>query len=185
MHLSKRFLMLALAAMAVAAFAVPASASAHSGTCVFEGVAGNISPGVMLVGGSGDYDFSTPAGSETTKCEMDGSGMQTSSIASVGQFTNTVCGTGTAWSGFNNPVNSPADSTTINAGGGTAEITSSEYTIDFRASQGTLKITKVNGSTESGGDDVDGHVMIVPKTGDCRTGVTSFDVAGALHAEWP
>ena len=184
MRVQKRFLTLAATAMTVAAFAVPAAAHAHSGTCVLDGVV-NISPGVMLVGGSGDYDFSTPVGSQTTKCEMDGSGMQTSSIASVGQFTTTVCGTGIWWSGFNNPVNSPTDSTIVNAGGGTAEITSAEYTITFVAWQGVIEVRKVNGSTEAGGDDVDGLVMAIPKTGDCQTGVTSFEVVGEFHAEWP
>ena len=174
MKRDKRFHILALAVLAVAASTVPASAQAHSASCAFEGLPVSVSPGVMLVGGSGDYDVSTPPGQQSTRCEMDGSGAQPASIASVGQFTNTVCGTGTAWSG----------STTINAGGGTAEITSAEYTIDFRAFQGVVKITKVNGSAEAGGDDVDGYVTITPRVGDCRTGVTSFDVSGAIHMEW-
>lgn len=184
--MQKKFFTLALAAVAAAMFVVPATASAASGSCAFQGVAGNISPGVMLQGGGGVYDFATPAGSSTTLCEMNGSGLQASTIKSVGQFDNIVCGTGTAWSGYNDR-GPTADLTEINAGGGTAEITSASYTIDFVGAQGRLDIHTVNGSPESAGaDDVDGHVTIIPRTGSCTaaTGVTAFEVVGALHADW-
>ena len=184
MQIVKRFLVLAATAMTVAAFAVPASAQAHSATCVFEGLAVNVVPGVMLVGGSGDYDISTPAGSPTAQCEFDGSGMQPSTIQSRGQFVNTLCGTGTWWSGFDDAPGSSPDYTVINAGGGTAEITSAEYTITFVAGHGAIKFHKVNGSTEAGGDDVDGYVSAVPTAGTCQGGMGSLALSGWFHIEW-
>jgi hypothetical protein len=187
MHLNKRFLMLALAAMAVAAFAVPASASAHTGQCAFEGVAGNINPGVMVLGGSGQYTFQT-TDAQRTQCQIDGGGMQASKIFSRGNFDNTVCGTGSAHSQQGVPAKDPEgnDSTTIDGGNnGTNEISSARYTIAFRGGQGIIDIETVNGATETLGA-VNGHVSIVPAPGESCTddGVNAFEVAGAFHAEW-
>lgn len=177
MHLKKRFHVLSLAAVAAAMMAVPAAASAESGTCVFQGLAGDITPGVMLVGGSGSYTFSTPPGSATTQCNYNGGPMAPSTIVSAGNFTNTICGTGTA-------TGNPASATTIDQGNdGVKEITSADYTIAFRATQGTLDIKTVNGRPETGGD-VNGHVSITPSEGSCTTGVTAFEVAGAFTASW-
>ena len=174
----KRSLALLLTASAAAAFGAPSAAQAHSASCLFRATVGLV-PSGMLVGGAGSYHLETePLGS--AQCEMDGSGVQPSSISSTGQFAQTFCGTGTWWSGYDNPVGGP-DSTTLDVGGGIAEVTSAEYAIDFRATQGTLKIHKVNGSVEAGGDDIDGSVAVIPPTGICGS---EFEVVGALHAEW-
>ena len=182
MRFKKTFVVFTQAALAVAALAVPASAHAGTISCAFDGVAGNVSPAVMLMGPTGHYDFATPAGSPGTQCSRAVGVWETSTISSVGQYDNYICGTGTAWSGFQDTL--PTDQTTVNLSGGTAEIVSAEYTIDFRAMQGTLRIHEVNGRPELGGDDVDGHITIIPRTGSCTTGVTAFEVAGAFHAEW-
>jgi hypothetical protein len=175
MHLKKRFHVLSLAVVAAALFALPSAASADTGGCVFQGLAGQISPGVMLVGGSGAYTFSTPDGSVATQCSINNGAAQQSKIVSSGTFANIVCGTGTA---DGNPTG-----TTINAGGGAAEISSARYHIDFRGTQGTLDVTQVNGSPETLGP-VNGHVSITPTVGNCSTGVTAFEVAGVLAAQW-
>jgi hypothetical protein len=206
MHL-KKLMLLATSAIVVGLLAVPAGASAATvAKCEFTGLAGNISPGVMLVGGAGRYDFHTgdPATSRCSSTDDPGGAASPSRIDSFGSFTNIVCGTGQATSQAENP----ADSTTIDYkadGPGPGDISSAEYTIDFEATEGQLDIETVNGSPELRGPvqpdapggplngqpgpnsgDVDGHVTILPTTGSCTaaTGVTAFTVAGAFHAIW-
>ena len=177
MHLKKRFHVLSLAAVAAAMLAVPAGASADTGTCVFQGLAGQITPGVMLVGGAGTYTFSTPPGSAATQCSYNNGAPAASKIVSAGRFANIICGTGSA-------DGDPETATKIDQGNnGTNEISSAAYHIDFRGTQGTLDITKVNGVAETGGP-VNGHVSITPAQGSCTTGVTAFEVAGVLTASW-
>jgi hypothetical protein len=189
MHLNKRFLMLALAAVAAAAFMVPASASAAgSGHCSFTGLAGNIDPGVMLTGGQGEYEFATQD-PNTTKCSLGTGAPVNSAIVSKGNFVNTVCGTGLAYSGHGNQMATP-DVTTIDSPvGGTVEITGASYSIDFRAAQGALNILTVRESNGHVGTDslpANGHVTIVPSEGGCSEpgGVTAFTVAGHFQANW-
>lgn len=196
MHLNKRFLMLALAAMAAAAFVVPASASAAgNGSCVFSGLAGNIAPGVMLMGGSGEYDFGG-----TGQCVLSGVPAPNSSIRSTGDFNNIVCGTGEAFSRDNhsgpghpvlNPVDSSDDRTTIDdpASAG-VEIQNASYHISFKATQGELDIHTIDDETPAG-DEAEslphnGHIAIVPAAGSCNspTGVTAFTVSGNIVAAW-
>lgn len=182
----KKFLMLALAAAAVSILSVPAGASAATvGHCEFSGLAGNISPGVMLQGGGGRYDFSTPPGSTGTNCtsSADPGAPAPSSIVSNGSFTNIVCGTGTARS-------QAADSTTIdhrNNGSSAGDIKDATYTIEFTAATGRLDIHTVtdnNSVTTADQLPVNGHVTIVPAQGGCTepTGVTAFQVAGQFSA---
>jgi hypothetical protein len=181
--LNKRFLMLALAAMAAAAFVVPASASAAQGSCAFTGLAGNIQPGVMLVGGAGEYEFSG-----TGQCVLNGVAAPNAQILSRGDFRNDICGTGIAFSNDpgHPPVDASDDTTTIDdpSTPGT-DITSASYHIDFRATQGTLEVHKINGVNET--QSPNGHVAITPAPGESctdTTGVNAFNVTGALHAVW-
>lgn len=184
----KKFMMLALSAVATAVLVAPTAASAnhngsHTGACAFTGLAGNISPGVMLVGGQGGYQFQSTAGS-TSQCRMDSNGPAAATIQSTGNFRNAVCGTGTAWSGYSELPNTAADSTTIDINGSPTEITSATYTIEFVGTNGTLDIHTVNGGPENLATN--GRVQIAPTTGSCNspTGVTAFTVAGSFAAEW-
>jgi hypothetical protein len=195
MHLNKRFAMLAPAAAAAALVIAPGTASAATGECVFQGVAGNISPGVVLVGGSGVYDFST-TNPQTTQCNFETQGPKPSKIFSRGSFVNTVCGTGTAQSQQGVPSKDPQgdDTTTVDYGNdGSNEISSARYTIQFRGAQGQLDIETVNGSPDQLA--VNGHVTIIPAQGeqcsdeddpanDNDDGVNTFEVAGAFVARW-
>ena len=176
-----RFLLFTGAVAATGALALPAAASARTVTCAFQGLPGNMSPGVMLQGGGSTYDFATPTGSQTTQCEMNGSGLQVSAIRSVGQYDNIVCWTGTAWSGYNDRGPTP-DTMEINVGGGPAEA-SMTYTIRFVAGQGVLDIHTVNGWPE-GGTEPDGYVNA--RSGSCASaiGANSFELSGAFRAEW-
>jgi hypothetical protein len=179
MHLKKRFHLLSLAVVAAAMVAVPSAASADTGACVFQGLAGNINPGVMLVGGTGAYEFSTPTTSprnQATLCSYNNSAPAVSKIVSKGTFVNMICGTGTA-------DGTEAETKIDQGADGTNEISSAAYHIDFRGTQGTLDISRVNGRTETLGP-VNGHVSITPTVGSCTTGVTGFEVAGALAAQW-
>jgi hypothetical protein len=186
--------MLALAAMAAAAFVVPASASAEEGNCVFDGLAGSINPGVMLVGGAGQYEFSGQG-----NCSLNGAPRATANIESHGNFTNTVCGTGTAFS--RDPhlggEGSLPDFTTIDDPATAAQdIENVSYHIDFRATQGTLEVHTVddtdNNDTGTADDEADtlpanGHVAITPAEGEsCNdgTGVNAFEVRGLFVAQW-
>jgi len=177
MHLTKRFHVLSLAAVAAAMLALPSAASADTGHCVFEGVAGNITPGVMLQGGSGTYDFQT-VDPLRTQCSYNGGAPAPSKIVSAGSFSNVVCGTGTADA-------TSAAATWIDQGNnGTKDISSATYHIDFRGAQGQLNILTVNGRADTLPSN--GHVTIVPTGGSCAaaTGVTQFEVAGVLTASW-
>ncbi|HEV2812286.1 MAG TPA: hypothetical protein VGW10_03450 [Solirubrobacteraceae bacterium] len=180
MHLKKRLSLLAVAAVAVGLLAVPAGASASDGQCAFTGVTGSINPGVMLVGGGGNYTFAT-SDPQTTQCRHNGDGPRNSRIESKGSFTNTVCGTGKATGSSALPSDTRVD---VGANG-TWDIDNIQYHIDFTAAQGQLHVHSIQGRPETGSEP-DGHVTIVPTGGSCSaaTGVTQFTVAGAFNVTW-
>jgi hypothetical protein len=168
------------AAATAAAFTVPAGASAAgTATCTLEGLA-HMSPGVLLIGGSGEYDFGANGG-----CRKDGGPPAPVDIESHGNFINIVCGTGTAFSRdphLGDQGLSP-DFTRITGAG----IVNMSYHVEFRATQGILEIHTVD---DGAGDEPEhlspnGHVAITPSAGEsCRdaNGVNAFDVRGAFHA---
>lgn len=129
---------------------------------VFTGTAGNITPGVQLVGGSGSYNFSGSC-LAWLSVDTDAEAGTVCAITSTGVFANTVCGTGTA-----------DGSATISATAtvGANETLTISYHIQFVASIGVL-------TGSSGGSTAAGVVNIVPTVGNCVTPVTQFLVNGA------
>src|SRR5687768_7686202 len=83
-----------LAAVLAAVAVAPANAAVTPVTCVFDGLVGNINPGVMLIGGTGAYEFQSRPG--TTACGVGGAPVIPSRIVSTGTFVNVICGTGSA-----------------------------------------------------------------------------------------
>ena len=191
MHLTKRFLVLALAALA-ASFVVVPSASADSATCVFDGVAGNISPVIPpapTTGGEGTYTFN--GGADCQYVDTTGAGANTeyattAAIASSGEFQNNICSTGWAFSNWGLPPDDAdlVGNTTVNfANANATDVTSLSYQIRFTGGNGTIfNIRNVNGSATSAGT---GNVQILPSAGSSCTGppgVSSFDVLGGFSA---
>lgn len=144
----------------------------------------------------GNYEFATGANGQVACAGVNGKGTATptddepfaainGSITSKGQFRNTVCGTGVAYSDEGIPapatyrsglagarplpLRDPADDTLVTPGpnlvpGGAAAptATSADYVIDFAGGQGTLRLDEIilnNGEPSGTGDGV---VSIVP-----------------------
>ncbi|HEX2102263.1 MAG TPA: hypothetical protein VHF51_01325 [Solirubrobacteraceae bacterium] len=205
MHLKKRFLVLAAVAVVVSLTSVPTANAQSAGdslSCAFEGLAGNISPGVRApldggLQGGGTYDFAgnavacsyTPAGKQPIT-------NQGTAISSNGTFANLVCGTGTA---TGDPVQGAAGTTVTWNGAppaGVSNIDGVQYTIVFVAGNGVLKIDKVSFTNSTAWRDVAGggyvnisprivehHVGGEPSSGNCvNEDVTAFNVTGAFSA---
>ena len=182
MHLKKRVALGAIAAIAASfAVAVPSASAAEVASCTFNGLAGNITPGVPAVlgpngptGGSGTYTF----GGSALSCSYANSATgvtvpsTAATITSRGSFANLVCSTGTA------DGDPGAGGTTINfADPRVPDVTSASYHIQFVGGQGVMTVASFNGQPVTGG----GYVKIVPHTGNCITeDVTEFDVAGSF-----
>lgn len=172
MRAGKRVLGAATAAVAGALGALPPSASAVPISCVFDGVVGNISPGVMLVGGSGRYEFRRGGPIGATRCGVSGAPIIPATITSTGSFTNVVCGTGEARSlhGATLP-----EFTTVRIAGVNHDM---EYVIAFRGFAGDIDVRSVDWTPDPLPSN--GRVVITPMTGSCTsaTGVTAFEARG-------
>ena len=182
MHLKKRVALGAMAAIAASfAVAVPSASAAETASCTFNGLAGNITPGVRSVlnpagptGGSGTYTF----GGSALSCSYANSDTgvvvpsTSASINSRGAFSNLVCSTGTA---DGDPA---AGGTTINfADPRVPDVTSASYHIQFVGGQGHMTVASFNDQAVTGG----GYVKITPAVGNCVTqDVTAFDVTGSF-----
>jgi hypothetical protein len=144
---------------AMAVFGAASASAATAYSCRFtDGLAGNISPGVGVTPFfNGQYTFSGDA-----DCTIDATQVR-AHIDSAGTFINVVCGTGLV-----------QGSATVTAPG--FDAITADYTIAFDATVGELAIT--GGDVAGGG----GAVQILPKTGDCISGVTEFTVTGAFAA---
>src|SRR5688572_11183028 len=156
MHLRKRVALGAIAAMAASfAIAAPSASAAEVANCTFNGLAGNITPGVPAVLGpngpilgSGTYTF----GGNALSCSYANSatGVNVPStpatINSRGNFGNIVCSTGTA-------DGDPASGgTTINfADPRIPDVTSAAYHIQFIGGQGVMTVASFNGQAVTGG----------------------------------
>lgn len=153
------------AAVAVGATALPSSASAVPVSCVFSGVVGNMTPGVMLAGGSGTYDMQTD--DTVTRCGTGGVNVLPSRITSRGTFVNVVCGTMS--------LAAPASQTTVTIGGVPFSM---RYTIDLKGFQGTIDVQSFGGSPDP--LPVNGHVTMIPLDGTCGVGsaVNAFGIRG-------
>jgi hypothetical protein len=175
------------ASLAVAMFAFGAGSAfaADSATCAFTGLAGNLTPPIPAAandpGGpttteTGTYQF---AGNATcvavegdTGDAATNSGVYSTHITSSGNYTNLVCGTGTA--------TSTAANTTLSGFPSPEGPVNTAYTIRFTAGAGALQITggfTPQHSSVTGG----GYVQIVPAQGNCaNTDVSAFTVAGSF-----
>jgi hypothetical protein len=189
MHLKKKLVVLALAAIGAASLAAAPSASAAANVeCAFTGLAGNITPGVPAIlgpngplGGAGTYTFE----GEATCSGVDAAGNavtpspNNTTIKSSGAFTNTACGTGTAiGNAATRAVGAPPPGTYVDFHqAGIQDITQVSYSIQFVGGNGALTVTKANNKAANGG----GEVTIIPHDGDCvLNDVRSFDVAGGF-----
>jgi hypothetical protein len=166
-RLAKRLsLLIGLALVAGLVSAVPsAMASSVNATC---GVAGqaHTNPPVQLQGGSGTYTFDN----FVFACEgtVDGvTDVTTSNITTAGNYTNVLCGTGTADS--TTSTGTIANSIAGNAG----KTFTAPYHIDFSNGVGNLRFL----SPASGSGTID----IIPTGPQAPPGCTStFAVAGEL-----
>src|SRR4051794_16984662 len=180
------------AAVVVAALAFGASSALASDTaaCQFSGLAGALVPPIPAAandpGGpttteTGAYHFAgsaTCVKADTDAGESGNSGVFAVNITSDGNYTNTVCGTGTADSTLANTSvvsanGDPKWEGPVHAG----------YHIDFRGGNGSLSINSLSNSQRTGGSGA-GYVNIVPTNGgDCvLNDVAFFQVTGAFAA---
>ena len=180
-RLTKRlFLMLSLTAVAVAVAGVGSASAAQVGSCVFTGLAGNLTPGVPAATNpagplaTGTYSFSGDA----LNCALANSNGTVianggAHITSSGSYLNLLCGTGTA----------TGTATVAFSNGQTFSNIGS--TIAFVGGTGALAVT--------GGASGGGEVSIVPgdvpapvgagSGGNCvTTAVTQFKVYGNFTA---
>lgn len=183
MRLTKRLFMLSALAL-VATALVPNAASAATGSCVLQGVTGDLQGPIAPVpttGGSGTYTFASQGGTPGTQCSLNGAVPSASTITSSGRYTNTICGTGVAFGD-----GSTGDTVVRDAAGNT--ISNIRYRIDFFGGNGILDVTQVNGQPEVGA--VDGYINITPDMdsgSSCAPGsggVAKFRVVGAFTVEW-
>ncbi|MFL5894126.1 MAG: hypothetical protein ACJ76Z_03310 [Thermoleophilaceae bacterium] len=180
------------AAVVVAALAFGASSAFASDTaaCQFSGLAGALVPPIPALANdpgrqatieTGTYHFAgsaTCVKTDTDAGESGNSGVFPVNITSDGNYTNSVCGTGTADSTLANTsvISSTGDPKwegPVNAG----------YHIDFTGGNGKLNISQLSNSQRTGGSG-NGYVNIVPTNGgDCvLNDVAFFQVTGAFEA---
>jgi hypothetical protein len=192
MHLTKRFLLLALAALAASFVAVP-TASADTANCTFDGVAGTIDPdipGIPATGGGGDYSFSGGAQcryhDNTPPIPAVPVYLTNATISSTGEFQNNICSTGWAFSnwgmGLIDDPDRPGTTTVTFDNPNATNITSVRYQIRFDGGNGQLQMQELNGDLSSHGAGV---VQLIPSPGSgCGPGETvkSFDVDGNFTA---
>ncbi|HEX8084722.1 MAG TPA: hypothetical protein VF529_10570 [Solirubrobacteraceae bacterium] len=207
MHLSKRFLMLALAAVAASfAVAVPSASAAQIADCTFTGLAGGLTPVIAApptTGGAGSYNF----GGDAALCTYTNTATTpptvvttTAHIESKGRYENDICGTGRAFGNTaNRPVGTTGPGTYIDfASGSVPDITQVDYRIDFVAGEGALRggnlvnkdgVTPATTGTVNGDNQwvATGVVNIRPaNTGGCvNAPVAAFEVAGHFRAVHP
>lgn len=162
------------AVLGMGAFGTSSASAANAYTCSFtNGLAGNISPGVMALLGAGHYEFDGQA-----DCTVNGAPVS-ATIEAEGDFTNAVCGTGLV----------TGNAVVRDNAGVIADITA-EFTIVFNATVGELVVETINGTptiptgTDPKGVSGAGLVQILPTTGSCAdpSGVTAFSVRGAFAA---
>jgi hypothetical protein len=203
----------AIAMMLGGASAAHASAS---GACAFTGAAGPLNPGVFSFshdvsasGGvpnaltttdTGTYSFATPAGQTVCSGTSNGAPFaSTGTITSTGNYRNTICGTGKAWSDDDNsqaydPAGNiaPADTTNVNGSGtGTVpNVTSADYVIPFDSGVGQLTADDFDTSNVGTNGTATGAVQITPdgahNGGNCvNEDVTQFVVEGSFNFSIP
>ncbi|MBV8200483.1 MAG: hypothetical protein JOZ15_07650 [Acidobacteria bacterium] len=155
LSITRRGLGLAAAVAAFSPLAFAGSAQAASAaSCSVSGTA-SVSPAVAIQGvnppNGGGYDFSSGLGGLNLNCVVDGNNgvsVNLINVTSKGNYTNTVCGTGTATS-TSNTINSITDE--ANSGASNDNQLESQnygYKITFAAGQGVLQWT---GSITGGG----------------------------------
>jgi hypothetical protein len=202
--MSRRLLPLSFVAglLGALAFAVPASASTDQGACVINGTA-TTNPPVLLSGGSGSFSFAsgqgtTPlhlicAGANTTTDEV---GVADVNSNSAGNYTNTVCGTGSATSNVGqNSLAAPVSvifdtSATPHLGTDlTNAIPGVAYGISFAGGQGTFKwgsassIKSLNAALPADGAiSIGANFDANQQAGQCTT---HFTVTGAITGQFP
>jgi hypothetical protein len=178
-----------VAAMVVGGSAAQAAVGTRdSATCVFTGLAGNLTPPIQpatIQGGTGTYNFNGSATCVTTETDDPTpsgavSGVNSVNITSSGTYANDRCGTGTAQG------NSTIGPTTVGPlpEGNISGTGTDLYDITFKG--GTGPITWGTGLVDGNNEPIlsngvaDGIINITPaNAGGCVTQpVSAFSVAG-------
>ncbi|MFL5894125.1 MAG: hypothetical protein ACJ76Z_03305 [Thermoleophilaceae bacterium] len=188
--IKKTFCLGAAVAAALLALGASSAFASDAAACQFSGLAGALvppipaiahDPGLQNTVETGTYHFAgsaTCVKTDTDPGESANSGVFPVNITSDGNYTNTVCGTGTADSTL---ANTTAVSTT-----GDPKLEGpvhSAYHIDFTSGVGDMVISQLSNSQRTGGSGA-GVVIITPTNGgDCVVNdVAYFQVTGAFEA---
>ena len=173
-YLKRLGVVASVAVMASLSMAGSASAALDErAVCQLTGVAGDITPGVMLTPNSGFYTFEGSV--NCTYSIGNATFSDVGTIVSAGSFSNIVCGTGSATS------TPGTTSVTFPSGSPIPNVNNVNYQIQFTAAQGALQITSATDSHNHSGSG-GGEVTIIPSEGGCEQagGVTAFDVLGGF-----
>jgi hypothetical protein len=191
MSITKKFLGLSMAVVALFAFNAASAFASDTGTCAFTGLAGNLTPPIPAAandpGGATTIETGTYQFAGTATCvKADGdsgqatnSGVYSVSITSNGDYANRVCGTGQAFG------RSLANTSLSSAAAGWEGPVHATYDITFTGGAGALLVHQTSNAerTNSGNNNGGGYVQIIPADGNCATtNVGAFTVAGSFTA---
>lgn len=168
------------AVAAGAVLAAPGSASAVTLHCEVS-VSGTFATPMKPAGGSGTYSASTGGIVNREHCTFDAtvdSGPAT--MTTRGTYVASSCGNGV----LTGDPTWRATSIDVLSFQWNPLVGQMAYTLELRGWQAILRVTRVNGHVELGGDDVDGVLTMVPQHACLSAPVETFTLDGTFVVEW-